>query len=75
MSVKNINVKLDERVFRLVRNYAERRDLTVADLIKGLLTALAEREQRALAARAQIHALNVNRPIPIDPPRPPTDED
>ncbi len=75
MSVRNINVKIDERVFRLVRSYAERRGVTVPDLIEGFLTALADPEQRALAARAQILALNTNRPVPIDPPRHPGEDD
>lgn len=75
MGTKNITVKVDERVFRIVRNYAERRNLTVPDLIEGFLAALAEREQRALAARAQIRARNTNRPVPVEPPRHPEGDD
>ena len=75
MSEKHISVRVDERVFRIVRNYAQRRNLTVPDLIEGFLESLAEREQRALAARAQIRARNTNRPVSIEPPRQPDDDD
>lgn len=75
MSEKHISVRVDERVFRIVRNYAQRRNLTVPDLIEGFLESLAEREQRALAARAQIRARNTKRPVPIEPPRQPDDDD
>ena len=74
MSEKHISVRVDERVFRIVRNYAQRRNLTVPDLLKGFLESLAEREQRALAVRAQIRARNTNRPVPIEPPRQPDDD-
>lgn len=75
MSEKHISVRVDERVFRIVRNYAQRRNLTVPDLIEGFLESLAEREQRALAARAQIRARNTKRPVSIEPPRQPDDDD
>lgn len=75
MSEKHISVRVDERVFRIVRNYAQRRNLTVPDLLEGFLESLAEREQRALAVRAQIRARNTNRPVPIEPPRQPDDDD
>lgn len=74
MSEKHISVRVDERVFRIVRNYAQRRNLTVPDLIEGFLESLAEREQRALAARAQIRARNTKRPVSIEPPRQPDDD-
>ena len=75
MSEKHISVRVDERVFRIVRNYAQRRNLTVPDLLEGFLESLAEREQRALAVRTQIRARNTNRPVPIEPPRQPDDDD
>ena len=75
MSEKHISVRVDERVFRIVRNYAQRRNLTVPDLLEGFLESLAECEQRALAVRAQIRARNTNRPVPIEPPRQPDDDD
>ena len=74
MTARNLTVKVDERVFRIVRNYAARRNLSVPDLVEQFLTSLADREQRALAARAQIRALNTNRPVSIDPPPDPTSD-
>lgn len=75
MTARNLSVKVDERVFRIVRNYAARRNLSVSELVEQFLNDLAEREQRALAARAQIRARNTNRPVSIDPPPDPTGDD
>ena len=75
MTVRNVTVKVDERVFRIVRNYAARRNLSVPDLVEQFLTNLADGEQRALATRAQIRALNTNRPVSIDPPHRPDEDD
>ena len=75
MTTRHVTVKVDERVFRIVRNYAQRRNLTVPELIEGFLASLAEREQRALAIRAQIRARNTNRPVSIDPPSSPGGDD
>ncbi len=58
MAHRRILVSVDEDSLRIVSKYAARRNMSVSGLIDAFLTGVAERERRALAARARMHAVS-----------------
>jgi hypothetical protein len=56
--VKNITLSVDEQVLATVRRHAAERDSTVNALVREYLTNLAQREDRAARARAQLRRMS-----------------
>ena len=52
MSMKNINLSIDEDVIRAVRRHAAERGSTLDAIVREFLTALANREDRELSERS-----------------------
>ncbi len=57
MGMKNITLSVDERLLKVARRYAAERGTSVNAVVREFLTQLAEREDRARAARQRIREL------------------
>lgn len=58
MSMKNINLSIDEDVIRAVRRHAAERGSTLDAIVREFLTELANREDRVRKARQRIVELS-----------------
>jgi hypothetical protein len=56
--MKNITLSVDERVLAAVRRHAAERATSVNQLVRGFLTGIAEREERAQHTRQRIRELS-----------------
>jgi len=56
--MKNITLSIDEKVLAVVRRYSSEHNCSVNSLVRGFLTDIAEREDRAKQARKNIRILS-----------------
>ena len=56
--MKNITLAVDENVLAVVRKYSAEHNCSVNSLVRGFLTDIAEREDRAKQARKNIRKLS-----------------
>jgi len=56
--MKNITLSVDEKILSAVRQHAAARSTSVNQLVRGYLTEIAQREDRARKARKRIRALS-----------------
>jgi hypothetical protein len=63
--MKNITLKVDEKVLAQVRRYAAAQGTSVNGLVRTYLAGLAEREDLAQQARERIRALSERSPARV----------
>ena len=56
--MKNITLAVDEKVLAVVRRYSAEHNCSVNSLVRGFLTDIATREDRAKQARKNIRTLS-----------------
>jgi hypothetical protein len=56
--MKNITLAVDEKVLAVVRRYSAEHNCSVNSLVRGFLTDIAEREDKAKQARKNIRMLS-----------------
>lgn len=56
--MKNITLAVDEKVLAVVRRYSAEHNCSVNSLVRGFLTDIATREDRAKQARKNIRILS-----------------
>ena len=56
--MKNITLAVDEKILAVVRRYSAEHNCSVNSLVRGFLTDIAEREDRAKKARKNIRMLS-----------------
>ena len=65
--MKNITLKVDERILESVRRFAADRGTSVNALVREHLSDIASRHDRARSARARLHELSQQRAESVGP--------